>query len=237
MVVHKLAPAMGISSFCVLGERVSGTCVLVSLIARNIAGLNRVAFKHKHFFQDMDQIRRSNTSSTLFVYVTREPVAWVHSMCKTPYHTHLSLKNKGVSAFMRKEWYCVEDEASGVSQDSKLYGKEMLHERDPGTGERFRNVFKMRSAKIAHTLALGEMVENFVHVRLDDLQADPEGFIASICHKYSLRKNKEFSAVTTVRGKGKVVYKPTIYPSLSEDDTEYLLGELDLEAEAVLGYC
>lgn len=228
---------MGISNFCVLGERVSGTCMLASLIARNITGLRAVAFKHKHFFQDTEQIKRANTSSTLFVYITREPVAWVHSLCKTPYHTHHSLKNKGVSAFMRKEWYCVEDEASGISQDSKVYGKEMLHERDPGTGERFRNVFKMRSAKVAHTLALGQVVENFVHVRLGDLQRDPEGFIDSICDKYHLRKYKEFSPVSTVRGKGKVLYKPTMYPSLSEEDTEYLLQELDLQAEAVLGYC
>lgn len=50
----------------------------------------------------------------------------------------------------------MEDEASGVSQDSKLYGKEMLHERDPCTGERFKNVFKMRSAKILNTLTLGK---------------------------------------------------------------------------------
>ena len=228
---------MGISSFCVLGERVSGTCMLGTLIARNITGLKSVKFKHKHFFQDMGEISQSDTSTTLFVYVTREPVEWVHSLCKTPYHTHLSLKNKGVSAFMRNEWYCVEDEASGVSQDSKLYGKEMLHERDPSTGERFRNVFKMRSAKIAHTLALGEMVENFVHVRLGDLQANPEGFIDSICDKYHLRKNKHFSPVTSVRGKGKVLFKPTIYPSLSEEDTKYLLQELDLQAEAQLGYC
>lgn len=228
---------MGISNFCVLGERVSGTCVLGSLLARNIVGLRGVVFKHKHFFQDLDDIRRADTSGTLFVYITREPVAWVHSLCRTPYHTHPSLKNRGVSAFIRKEWHCVEDEASGVSQDSKQYGKEMLHERDPNTGDRFSNVLRMRSAKIAHTLALSEIVENFVHVRLADLQADPEGLIDSLCSKYRLRRYKDFSPVTTVRGKGKVLYKPTIYPDLSEEDTAYLLRELDLDAEAVLGYC
>lgn len=228
---------MVISNFCVLGERVSGTCMLGSLLARNITGLRGLGLKHKHFFQDLDDIRRADTSGTLFVYITREPVAWVHSLYKTPYHTHFSLKKKGVSAFIRKEWYCVDDEASGVSQDSKQYGKEMLHERDPNTGERFRNVLRMRSAKIAHTLALSEIAENFVHIRLGNLQADPEGFIDSICNKYRLRRYNDFSSVTTVRGKGKVLYKPTIYPDLSKEDTAYLLQELDLDAEAVLGYC
>lgn len=228
---------MPISNFCVLGERVSGTCVLASLLAQNIVGFKEVVFKHKHFFQNLDDIRRANTSGTLFVYITREPVAWVQSLCKTPYHTHVSLKNKNVSAFIRKEWYCVEDEASGVSQDSRQYGKEMLHERDPNTGERFRNVLRMRSAKIAHTLALSEIVENFVHVRLSDLQNDPEKVIDIICGKYRLRRHRNFSPVTTVRGKGRVLYKPTIYPDLSQEDKNFLLQELDLDAEAELGHC
>lgn len=228
---------MGITNFCLLGERVSGTCMLGSLLAQNIPGFRPVVFKHKLFFQDLDEIRRADTSGTLFVYVTREPIAWINSMCRTPYHAHGSLKNKDLGTFIRAEWMCVEDAASGVSQDSRTYGKEMLHERNPGTGERFPNVMAMRSSKIEHTLALGEMVENFIHVRLHDLQSDPETFVDSICRNYSLRRSEIFTPVKTVRGKGKVVYKPTIYPELTPVDTEYVLRQLDLELEAVLGYC
>ena len=228
---------MGISNFCVLGERVSGTCMLNSLLVQNITGLKAVVFKHKHFFQDLEQIRKVDTAKTLFVYITREPIEWVNSMCKNQYHTHPSLKNCDVSTFLRKEWHCIEDESSGVSQESPLYGSEMLHERNPDTGARFKNVLAMRSSKIAHAMALGQTVENFVHVKLGDLQTDPAPFLASICEQYHLRKSRTLHLVTTVRGRGKVLYKPTIYPELSQDDREYVLQELNLEAEAMLGYC
>ncbi|CAM9707329.1 unnamed protein product [Ectocarpus sp. 6 AP-2014] len=228
---------MGITNFCILGERVSGTCMLSSLLAQNILGFKAVEFNHKHFFQDTDQIRAADTSKTLFVYITREPITWVKAMCKTCYHTHQSLKNKDVSTFMRKEWHCVEDEASGVNQESPLYGKEMLHERNPSTGQRFKNVLSMRSWKIAHTMALGKTADNFIHVDLGDLQSNPEPFLAKISSKYNLRRSGNLIPVTTVRGKGKVLYKPTVYPELSLDDEEYVLRELDLDAEGLVGYC
>lgn len=226
-----------ITNYCLLGERVSGTCLLGALLAQNIPGLKPVVFNHKHFFQNLDDIRRADTSKTLFIYVTREPIAWINSMCKTPYHAHGSLKNKNLSTFIRTEWHCVEDEASGVSQESRTYGKEMLHERDPDTGHRFRNVLAMRAAKAKHTLALGQAVEHFMHVRLHELQADPRAILDSICRKYNLRRSDHFSPVETVRGKGKVVYTQSHYPELSEADTEYVLRETDLDVEQVLGYC
>ena len=81
------------------------------------------------------------------------------------------------------------------------------------------------------------MVDNFVHVRLHELQADPETFIHSICQNYNIRKCSTFSPVQTVRGKGKVVYIPTVYPELTDEDRQYVIKELDLETEAMLGYC
>jgi len=228
---------MSVTNFCILGERVSGTCMLNSLLVQNIPGLTAVSYNHKHFFQDEDALRRADTSKTLFIYITREPIAWLNSMCKSPYHAHVSLKNKDLSSFIRAEWFCVEDEASGVSQDSRKYGSEMRHERDPETGKRFRNVIAMRSSKIRHTLSLADIVENFVHVRLHDLQSDPETFLTAICTNYNLRRTSKFAPVRTVRGKGKVVYTPSSYPELSDSDKEYILGELDLDIEARLGYC
>lgn len=226
-----------VSKFCVLGERVSGTCFLNSLPAQNVAGLKPVVFKHKHWFQNLDDIRRADTSGTVFIYITREPISWLNSLCKTPFHVHGSLRHKDLSRFMRTEWHCVEDESSGVSQNSRLYGKEMLHERCPETGERFANVIKMRSAKIRHTMALDGVVENFVHVALEDVQRDPELFLSTLCRMHNLRRRVEFSAVETVRGKGRVVYVPSLYPELSERDQDFIVQQLDLAAEAMIAYC
>lgn len=226
-----------VARVCVLGERVSGTSFLNSLISRNVPGLKPIVFRHKHWFQNLDEIRRADTSSVVFIYITREPISWLNSLCRTPFHAHNSLKNKELSDFIRTQWHSVEDNSSGVSQDSRLYGSEMLHERCPETGERFQNVLKMRSAKIRHTMRLQGIVDHFMHVDLSDIQAEPELFIAALCQLHNLRRCREFIPVDTVRGKGRVLYKPTLYPELSPSDARYILQELDLGAEEMLGYC
>ncbi len=228
-----------ISNFCILGERVSGTSFANALIIQNITGLKpTVEFGHKHFYQDMNKIRRSDTSKTLFVCVVREPVKWLQSMCKTTFHADTPIRNcQDMTKFLRMEWKCIYDETSGTSQNTKQYGSEMMMERDPDTKKRFENVMKMRTSKIKHWFQIKSCVEHFVVVNLEDLQKDPEVFTRSICEAYSLRHSSKFNPIKTVRGKGKVEYKPSLYPCLSSGDESYIISQLDLDVESELGYC
>lgn len=79
---------------------------------------------------------------------------WLQSLHASPFHTDLPIRNcKDFSKFIRMEWKCIDD-TSGTSEMDTSYGTEMMNERDPYTGKRFKNVIKMRTAKIDHCMAL-----------------------------------------------------------------------------------
>lgn len=229
--------AKKIRNVCVVGERVSGTCYLQSLISSN-TGLKPVSsFGHKHFFQDIDAMKNADTSETLFVFVSRDLIDWLKSFKSSTYHADRSIRNcKDMTSFLQKEWKCVYDETSGTSDTSPEFGKEMMNERNPSDGRPFVNVIQMRNFKLRHFLSIEDYVDHFVHVRYEEVRDDPETFIETICEKYGLTLKNVFVNVETVRGKGKVVYKRSIYPELLPEDVELILSNVDFDLEVVLGY-
>lgn len=170
-----------ITKVCVLGERVSGTCFAQSLVTSN-TNLKPVSpYGHKHFFQDVDKIREDDNSDTLFVFISRDIIEWLHSFKKTTFHADKPIRNcKDMSTFLRMEWKCVFDKTSGTPETSSQYGQEMVCERNPSDGKRFENVVQMRNSKMRHFLGIEEVVSNFVHVRYEDVRDDPEKFIEDL---------------------------------------------------------
>ena len=226
-----------ITHLCILGERVSGTCFVQSLVTSNTRLKMDTSFGHKHFFQDVDKLFKEDTSHVLFVYVTRDITSWLSSMCNTPYHADLPIRNcKDVSKFIRMEWSCIHDSTSGVSELDKTFGTEMMHERDPYTGERFKNVIHMRTSKIDHCMAIGKIVKNFVHVRYEDIRENPEEFVSDLASRFALWKNPKFVPITSMRGKGKAPYVRKEYPPLSEEDVVFIMENVDMVTEASVGY-
>jgi len=226
-----------ITHLCILGERVSGTCFVQSLISSNTKLKVDTSYGHKHFFQDIDKICNEDTSGVLFVFITRDIISWLSSMKNTPYHAELPIRNcKDFSKFIRMEWSCVYDNTSGVSELEKIYGTEMMNERDPYSGERFKNIIAMRTAKVDHCMAIGKMVENFVHVRYEDVRDDPDTFIAQISDKFKIVPNLKFCPVTSMRGKGKVQYVPKSYPPVSKEDEKFIWENIDPCTEKSIGY-
>lgn len=227
----------GITHVCILGERVSGTCFVQSLVTSNTRLKLNASYGHKHFFQDVDRLYTEDTSHVLFVFVTRDVASWLSSMCNTPYHADLSIRNcKDFSRFIRMEWSCIHDRTSGVSELDKRYGTEMMNERDPYTGERFKNVIHMRTSKIDHCMAIGKIVQNFVHVRYEDVRDDPEGFVSDLASGFGLQTKDKFVPITSMRGKGKVPYFRKVYPPPSESDVEFIMENVDMCTEASVGY-
>jgi len=229
--------ASNITRVCILGERVSGTCFIQSLITSNTKLKVDVTYGHKHFFQDVDKICNGDTTGVLFVFVTRDIISWLSSMKNTPYHAALPIRNcKDFSKFIRMEWSCIHDNTSGISELDKKYGSEMINERDPYTGKMFENIIHMRTSKIDHCMAIGKIVENFIHVRYEDVRDEPENFIQTISDKFSIILKPKFLDVKSMRGKGKVPYVPKNYPPISENDQEFILDNLDMCTEETIGY-
>ena len=226
-----------IKRVCILGERVSGTCFVQSLISSNTKLKIDSSYGHKHFFQDIDKICKENTSDVLFVFITRDVISWLSSMKNTPYHADIPIRRcKDFSKFIRMEWSCVHDNTSGVSELDKRYGTEMMNERDPYTGEKFKNVIEMRTAKADHCMAIGKMVENFVHIRYEDVRDDPDKFIEYLTNEFKITPKSKFSPVTSMRGKGKVPYTPKNYPPVSEEDEKFIWENIDTCTEKNIGY-
>lgn len=226
-----------ITKICVLGERVSGTCFAQSLVTSNTNLKPVLPYGHKHFFQDIDRLRKDDTSDTLFLFISRDVMEWLNSFKKNPFHTDKTIRNcKDMGTFLRTEWKCVYDNTSGTPESSKLYGREMMCERNPSDGQRFENVVQMRNAKMAHFLGLREVVEHFVHVRYEDVRDDPRNFIENLCSEFSILKTKTFCDVKTVRGKGRVAYKRTYYPEMAAEDAEFVVRNVNTDLESLLGY-
>ena len=224
-----------ITNVCVLGERVSGTCFVQSLLTDN-TNLKVVSpYGHKHFYQDTDKIR--NSEQTLFVFISRDLVEWLNSFKNNTFHADKPIRNcKNMSSFLRMEWKCIFDKTSGTAQTSAEYGTEMLCERNPSNGKRFENVIKMRNSKMWHFLEIEQHVKNYVHVRYEDVRDNPQAFIKMIKTKFGIKTSCVFNPVDTVRGKGRVPYVRKTYPEMSTEDTAFVVDNVDVDLESLLGY-
>ena len=80
-----------ITDVCILGERVSGTCFLSKLITSNTRLKLNNSFGHKHFFQNIENIKKGNTAHILFLFITRDIIEWLQSFM---YRVNLTLESK-----------------------------------------------------------------------------------------------------------------------------------------------
>lgn len=228
---------MDIKEVCILGERVSGTCFIQKLITENTKLKINTEYGHKHFYQDLNKISRQKTSHVLFIFISRDIIEWLQSFLVNTFHADLPIRKcTDFSKFIRMEWKSIYDHTFGVPQTSKLYGSEMMMERDPLTGERFESVIQMRSSKNRHFMSIKDIVENFEHVQYEDVRDGPQEFISALSKKYGIKIRSEFINVTTIRGKGSVPYVRKDYPEVNAEDSQYIVENCDQEMEKLLGY-
>ena len=221
----------------IIGERVSGTCFIDKLVRNNTPLTINPDFGHKHFFQEIENIKKKKTDHILFIYITRDIIEWLQSFIQSTYHASEPIRScKNFSEFIRHEWSCIYDETFGIKPLNKLYKKEMMNERDPVTKKRFKNVMKLRTSKIQHSLLIEDFVENFVHVRYEDVRDEPELFIETICRMFQIPKNVEFTPIVHVKGRGTIKYVRKTYPEIKEEDLKYIISEMDEDIEKKIGY-
>lgn len=226
-----------ITKVCVLGERVSGTCFVQSLLTSNTKLKSVSPYGHKHFFQDLEKIKKADTSDTLFVFISRDIMEWLQSFKRSTFHADKPIRNcKDMATFLRLEWKCVFDSTSGTPETSSQYGVEMMCERDPSDGKRFENVVQMRNSKMRHFLGIRDIVDSFVHIRYEEVRDDPQKFVEDVCERFLIRSHQEFRNIDTVRGKGSVPYTKSIYPEMRQEDVDVVVQNVDFDLESLLGY-
>lgn len=237
------ASGAAIKSIYVFGCRNSGTNYVNSLIVSNCATSdgrslydpqNKDRFGWKHGFPMMMAAPRD----VLTIAVHREPIAWLHSMCRTPWHAARRLHNLPFSQFIRSEWMSViDDEGFGITKDSPLWCSELLADRDPMTGLRFANAVQLRNSKNRGFSSLDHRSDNVLRVNYETVLADPERFLDGVCTAYGLRRKPKFDPVLYDRAtpaRGLFQTKPV--PHVSEMDLDFIRNQLDMEQENNLGY-
>lgn len=236
------AGAAPITTYSVLGERCSGTNFVRVLVDRNTS-LKKRPWGHKHFqpWYDLpagywrgapECYTFAGSDSNLFILVVRNPYDWARSFHLQPWHAHPSLNGLTLSEFIRSEWSYNPNDPQMQLQRS--YNK--LLDKDPKTGLNFKNIFRLRTAKIKNMLKILQFAENAVLVRYEDLRDNPQEFLAEIASRFNLEL-KPFEPVTTYKGNpDESEYKPKEYEKLSDADLHFISLQLDHALEEELGY-
>lgn len=231
-------------SIYVFGERNSGTnyvhhlimrnCVLPQTHARLYNPQNEAAFGWKHGFPNMF----AAPDDVLAIAVYREPIAWLQSLCRAPWHTAYHLRGLPFSDFIRQEWQgVIDDEHFGFDENSRVWGKELMSDRDPMTGLRFANAMRLRNAKNRGFATLDNRFGNVLRLRYEEVAAQPEVFLNALCKNYGFLRRSTFNPIEHDRATpGRGVYVPKPVHPISAADQAFIHRELDWGIEATLGY-
>ena len=224
-----------IRSIQVYGQRCSGTNVLIRSIEAN---LGRDAFTEgygfKHWFVPEQVLFPRDV---MVLAVARDPVDWVRSLHRQPWHAHPDLKALDFSDFIRAPWHSYWDhEFWGVEDDHPVLGREMLHERCPATGRRFANALAKRTAKLRHWSGLHNRAHHVALLGHDAFCADPAGVIADLSAATGLAHAQPYVPQDSYKGQGHRPFTPTVYPPLSAADLDHIHAWLDPEVEARFGF-
>lgn len=217
----------------IFGERCSGTNYVAQLLRRNLWGLSLTdEYGWKHGFADrvVDAAERC-----AFVLVVRDPFDWVRSLQRRPWHAAGPLRGAPMARFLREPWWCEWGRDMELPAEDPRIGTEMLHERDPATGQRFANVMQLRSGKLRDWLTLAHRVRHFVVVRYEDAVADDRGVVAAVAAALQTRRLPWHRPVRTFKG-GAAPYVPREHEELGEEDRAWVVAQLDPSLERQLGY-
>ena len=231
-------------SIYVFGERNSGTnyvhhlimrnCVVASTRSRPYAAENETKFGWKHGFPNMF----AAPDDVLAIAIYREPIAWLQSLCRAPWHTAYHLRDLPFSDFIRQEWQgVIDDERFGFGPTDSVWGKELMSDRDPMTGLRFANAMQLRNAKNRGFATLDNFFGNVLRLRYEEVVAKPEVFLNALCKNYGFVRRRAFDHIEHDRatpGRGVFVAKP-VQPVCAADQA-FIKGELDWKIEKTLGY-
>ena len=199
----------------ILGERCSGTNFVAELLRRNLGLALTEEIGFKHWFVSEG---RAVPADVLVIGVERDAADWVRSLHRQPWHAHPSLRALSVDEFARAEWHCVWDDARfGIGPDHRLWGTEMMHERDPATGERFADPLAMRHAKHGNWGRLIARAPHGAWLRYEEVRARPREAVERIARACAVPVREAFDPVTTYKGQAGRPFSPRRYAPLDRE--------------------
>ncbi|MBZ6378355.1 hypothetical protein B5C34_13295 [Pacificimonas flava] len=220
----------------VYGQRCSGTNALIRTLEANFEqGTFTEQFGFKHWFVPHELLIPDDA---LVLVIARNPESWLRSLHRNPWHAHPDLKALSFADFIRSEWHSYWDgDFWGVGPAHPLRGREMMHERDPATGQRFRNPLALRTAKLRHWTKLAERAPNVCLVPFELFRDRPEEVVRQLSAIVPHRRPGAFVAVDSYKGHGKRPFRPKDPAPLDQTDRNFVFSQLDPGVESLFGYC
>lgn len=171
--VSKKLQEKPITHFKIIGERCSGTTLVEDTILKNFEILycGERKYGHKHFIGHKYDF--SDADNTLFIAVIRHPIKWLNSLYRTPHHLPQEMcinpetfTNREVTA------WTYNPPRMGV-HSKKNQAPELKDERNPFTGEIYKNIFELRHIKNKWMIEeLPKLVKHYILIRYEDLMND-----------------------------------------------------------------
>lgn len=230
-----------INKFTILGERCSGTNYLQNLISENFNLDITWEYGWKHFFGFNNY---ENSDNVLFIGIVRNPVNWLISLKKNPYHLQKDLLGEWDKFLTEEFWSFYDNEATHKEQ----YNTEIMTDRNIYTNERYANIFESRKVKCGYLLNdFPKKVKHFILIRYEDLLMDFNKILTQIetFGLHTLRKHECYVNINNIfEGGGinnnkKVDFTNYITSNWNAIPDEYknlIKNSLDTMVEKRLGY-
>lgn len=225
--------------FQVLGERASGTNVVRKTIERNCRMVRSEGLGWKHGFPVMVAVPQD----LLVVMAFRNAIGWALSMHRRPWHAHPEMQALTFSDFLRAEWNSVVDRPGDfemIHPELAVQGQPLQFDRHPITGKPFENLIALRRAKMDAVLGMMNRDCSFALVQLEAIQSHGAQFMTDYREYFGAVARRDYHrAVTRKMGnrfRPSVRERPATPGEVSAEDRSFILSQLDLESERLLGY-
>ena len=189
--------------FTIYGERHSGTNFLQKVICENFGLQVTWPFGWKHFgigYKDEDI---SAKQDVIILGIARNPYDWIGGMSKQPWH--IPPKNKNIKCLISKEWYSISD--SRVV-NPKLFGQEIMQDRDWRTNKRYKNIFAMRANKLSYMkYDLSKLTPNYYLMTYEELCNNLDKVLTEIGDRFNLKRHK---SKTQVRSQNQYTFDESV---------------------------
>jgi hypothetical protein len=234
-----LPASTAIHSFQVIGERASGTNFLRSIVKKNLNIQPTNVLGWKHGFPHMTAIPQD----CLVLCSVRNPLDWVLSMHKRPWHAHPDLQSLDWSPFIRAPWHSIVDRQDHFADPQagvQTTGQDLQLDRHPITGELFDNIFKLRTAKLQSLLGMLNRNCTVAYVQMERATENPLDVVAWIAEEYALETSQTKLRLPKRRMgnryKRSVTARPETPDRINPSDLSFLRAQVDPEIEDLFGY-
>lgn len=201
-----------IKEFAILGERCSGTNFLEQAMINNFDIKYTTRFGHKHYFGFNDY---SNSENVLFIGIVRNPIDWINSLFRNPWHIRDDIKDD-ITKFMNCEFVSYYNDA------------EIPESRNMNNGKKYNNILQCRNVKNRFLKCkMHKFVKNYIFIRYEDLRDKYIQVMNNIMETFSLKMiNKKIITVDYYKNYKRVPYKSvshknTINPDLILNHKDY----------------